>query len=533
MHWHYVCTRNELKSKQRHLFRQAQFQIVLFWVNETVYAMDNRCPHEGYPLMQGELNTEHGSLTCHWHNWKFGLKTGQALVGQDAVRIYPTEFRDQELWIDLSPPAPEELKKQRLQALQEAFGKRQYGRMARELTRMHYQGLAPEDALVAAFEWAHTRLEFGATHAQAVAADWLSLSREAQHLPYQLAPLTEALDHLALDVLGKKEFPYPEGQAAFSRPAFLAAVEAENEVESFQLLRGAWHEGLHFKDLLPDFVAMALAHYNDFGHSLIYVQKTQELLEQLDGQAEQALTLGLLRSLLYATREDLLPEFKAYGPAFKEFRAFGTQDTAPQVPKLNSVSQLLHWLVDVHQDYTAEALYQALLSANGENLLYFDETLQEQVEVKPADSAGWLSVTHALTFANAVRSLCSQYPQYWWAGLLQMAAFYGRNLRFTQRESVHEQNWQVHHASQFWQRVYAQLQDHGLSAPIFAAHWVKTALAVRAELNQTEIPLSPHTRTLLLAALNRFLQADLKQKQVQRTLYQSIELVKRDFETPS
>lgn len=34
-----------------------------------VYAVDNRCPHVGFPLAEGPV--EDGLLTCHWHHARF------------------------------------------------------------------------------------------------------------------------------------------------------------------------------------------------------------------------------------------------------------------------------------------------------------------------------------------------------------------------------------------------------------------------------------------------------------------------------
>src|SRR5262249_48271740 len=36
---------------------------------DVVHALDDRCPHQGYPLSQGCVKD--GVLTCEWHNWKF------------------------------------------------------------------------------------------------------------------------------------------------------------------------------------------------------------------------------------------------------------------------------------------------------------------------------------------------------------------------------------------------------------------------------------------------------------------------------
>ena len=39
--------------------------LAVFWHNERAYAVDNRCPHMGFPLAQGIC--EDGVLTCYWH----------------------------------------------------------------------------------------------------------------------------------------------------------------------------------------------------------------------------------------------------------------------------------------------------------------------------------------------------------------------------------------------------------------------------------------------------------------------------------
>ena len=51
-----------------------------------MHACNNRCPHEGYPLVEGALDAESCILTCHWHNWKFDLRTGANHYGGDNLR---------------------------------------------------------------------------------------------------------------------------------------------------------------------------------------------------------------------------------------------------------------------------------------------------------------------------------------------------------------------------------------------------------------------------------------------------------------
>jgi len=48
--------------------------IALFNVDGTIYAMENRCPHEGGPVGDGEFVGT--MITCPSHQWQFDVRTG-------------------------------------------------------------------------------------------------------------------------------------------------------------------------------------------------------------------------------------------------------------------------------------------------------------------------------------------------------------------------------------------------------------------------------------------------------------------------
>jgi nitrite reductase/ring-hydroxylating ferredoxin subunit len=76
--------------------------LALFAHQGRIYAVDNRCPHMGFPLDRGSVHD--GILTCHWHHARFDLATGGAFdLFADDVPAFPTEIRDGEVWVDLSP----------------------------------------------------------------------------------------------------------------------------------------------------------------------------------------------------------------------------------------------------------------------------------------------------------------------------------------------------------------------------------------------------------------------------------------------
>lgn len=75
--------------------------LALFAHGDRIYAVDNRCPHMGFPLDRGTLKD--GILTCHWHHARFDLATGgtfDQFAGD--VRAFPVEIRDDEVWVGLA-----------------------------------------------------------------------------------------------------------------------------------------------------------------------------------------------------------------------------------------------------------------------------------------------------------------------------------------------------------------------------------------------------------------------------------------------
>jgi nitrite reductase/ring-hydroxylating ferredoxin subunit len=78
--------------------------LLLVAQGERVYAVDNRCPHMGFPLHRGTACD--GILTCHWHHARFDLASGGTFdLWADDVRSFPVQVRDGDVWVDLAPRA--------------------------------------------------------------------------------------------------------------------------------------------------------------------------------------------------------------------------------------------------------------------------------------------------------------------------------------------------------------------------------------------------------------------------------------------
>ena len=80
-----------------------KYTIAIFLYDSKVYAVDNRCPHMGFPLNQGTVKD--GILTCHWHYARFDLMNGGTFdQWAGDVTSFPVEIRNRnEVWIDVSP----------------------------------------------------------------------------------------------------------------------------------------------------------------------------------------------------------------------------------------------------------------------------------------------------------------------------------------------------------------------------------------------------------------------------------------------
>jgi len=523
--WIKTTALDELKQKSRVVVRHEGRQIVLFHANDAIHACNNRCPHEGFPLSEGDLNGE-CVLTCHWHNWKFYLKDGSNLYGGDQLRVYPVEVRDDYVWIDLADPPKEEQRTHILANLREAFDDNAYDHMARELARLQHIGCNLTEGLVNAIEWSYDRMEFGWTHAYAACADWLTLHDEYEDdTPKQMACILESIAHIADDVLREKRYPFAKKAVIFREDKFLSSIEQQDHKLTIALLRGALKDGMSFDKLEPVLARAALAHYNDFGHSLIYLTKTRQLIERLGERVAQPLLLSLVRSFIFATREDQIPEFSDYQPTLENWDSAAESRVVPQMQEWRKlgISKSLALTASYAKTET-QRLYLALLGANAWSLLAFDSHQQNKTEIPISDNIGWLSFTHGITFANAVNKICSHYPDLWPAGLLQMSCICGRNASFTEPQADF-MNWRVGGANHFYQAEIEKLFDHGFDEFIISTHRLKTMLAAREESNKD---LPEDVERHLNASVNRFLNSPIKRKQVQRTVFQAMKIVARD-----
>lgn len=98
----------EIGPGQRKVVQVKGRDVVVFNVDGSFYALQNRCPHQGARLCDGLLTVavtsrEPGTydfdatrtvIRCPWHAWEFDIRTGKSWCEPDRIKVrsYKTEL---------------------------------------------------------------------------------------------------------------------------------------------------------------------------------------------------------------------------------------------------------------------------------------------------------------------------------------------------------------------------------------------------------------------------------------------------------
>jgi nitrite reductase/ring-hydroxylating ferredoxin subunit len=97
-----IGTVDELRAKGCLAGKVGAQPVCVFWSDDRAYAVDDRCPHMGFPLHRGTV--ENGLLTCHWHYARFDLESGGTLDPfADDVKAHDVELVGGEVFVVVRP----------------------------------------------------------------------------------------------------------------------------------------------------------------------------------------------------------------------------------------------------------------------------------------------------------------------------------------------------------------------------------------------------------------------------------------------
>ncbi len=80
-----------------HRFKIEGLDIALFQWDQTFYAVENLCPHLGFPLTEGVA--QDGVIICGWHGWRIRLEDGGCQGTSLSAPTFPCEVRGGDLYL--------------------------------------------------------------------------------------------------------------------------------------------------------------------------------------------------------------------------------------------------------------------------------------------------------------------------------------------------------------------------------------------------------------------------------------------------
>lgn len=419
--WYRAFPLSELRVGEGRVVREGSHHVAVFRVDDDeLYAVDNRCPHEGYPLAKGYVSD--CVVTCPWHNFKFDLRDGRCVMGDEAVRTFPLRLSNDHVEIDLTPPDPEVERARLIASLEQGLLERKLGQVARELVRLIQLGVGPDELALQAARFDAARAPWGATHVLPMAEDVAAIAERFEGVEAVL-PLMQAFDQASDSHVRraprKAADPVDPGDDPEVAGARLRELtEAERVTEAEALLRGALAKGWGRAVVEPWLFQLTADHFLDFGHALIYQVKVFDLLERVGWEHAPSLLPAHLVGIVNGTREDTLPEWLWFRDGTASLLAEADGVYAGLGRRRLDVRAFVEILVDgarddmlarleteLHEGVVLRDVVDAISIAASERLQRFDPA----IDADPTIQESWLGVTHTLTYANALRSAIERF----------------------------------------------------------------------------------------------------------------------------
>jgi nitrite reductase/ring-hydroxylating ferredoxin subunit len=280
--------------------------VAVFWNAGEPRAVDNRCPHMGFPLARGTVRD--GLLTCHWHHARFDLASGGTLdpfAGD--VRPYPTVVRDGQVFVDAGPEPDGAGRWWR--RLEQGLEDQLPLALAKSALALLAAGAPPGEVVRAG-------ARFGARYRAAGWGPGLSiLTAMANALP-ALGPeerplaLFHGLVRVAADCAGRPPrfglSPLPAAAVPLPRLRtwFREAVEVRDAEGAERVLCTAIETGTPAAVADCLFAAATDHYFLDAGHTLDFIVKALELLDHLGWEDALAVLPSLVGGLCRAERSE-------------------------------------------------------------------------------------------------------------------------------------------------------------------------------------------------------------------------------------
>ncbi len=303
----------ELQREGRLLCKVGALPVVVVWHEGGAFAIEDRCPHLGFPLHQGTV--EAGLLTCHWHHARFDLVSGCTLdPWADDAQGFDVEIEGDDVIVHVRPSGD------RVERLQQRLRDGLEQGLTLVIAKA-VQGLL--EASVPPAEIVRTGIEFGCTYradgwgaglttlvAMANVLDRLSPDDQALALVHALAFVSRdtrgraprfAIEPLRTDAL----------DVARLSDWYRRFVETRSEDASERVLATAIDAGASLSDVEGFMEAAVTDHvFIDEGHTLDFTNKAFEALGHVGANEALLVLPTLVRQTVGAQRSEEFSEWR-------------------------------------------------------------------------------------------------------------------------------------------------------------------------------------------------------------------------------
>jgi nitrite reductase/ring-hydroxylating ferredoxin subunit len=413
----------DLHERGRLAVRAGGHALALFFDGGKVHAVDNRCPHMGFPLDRGTVND--GLLTCHWHHARFDLESGGTFDQfADDARVFPTEVRDGDVWVDLSPRG--DWKEYRRGRLRDGLERNISLVMAKSVISL----LDGDEDPTTSFR---DGLLFGVRYRRGGWGQGLTMHTCMMRLLPNLNPedrpraLYHGLSAVARDSDGAPPrfilSPLPDTAADVPtlKRWFRRFVEVRDAEGAERCIVSAVRSGADHRTLADMLFSAATDHrYIDIGHPLDFTNKAFEALDLAGWEHAEPVLSSLAQGYANADRMeesnswrnpvDLVAILKA---AFEELPQV-LEDGRGQRGQWIGSEALVPVLLGDDPQAIADALLQALRGGASEVELAGDVAYAAALRIAHFHTSNefgdWDTALHTFTFANAVREGLRRVP---------------------------------------------------------------------------------------------------------------------------
>ena len=408
--------------------------IVVFVHENEVHALDNRCPHLGFPLHMGSLCD--GILTCHWHHARFDVCSGGTLdPWADDVPVHDTAVHDGIVWVNPNPRHGDQVglyKKRLLNGLEQNIGLV----IAKAIVGFIEAGV-PETEIVA------IGIEFGVKHRRQGWGSGLTiLTAMANVLPKldkqgRILALYQGMLHTARDAAGSgTRFlldPLPNTSVSEEKLVkwYRDCIEVRDTQGAERVLLTALQNGMDEKRLSAMMGSAATDHfYMNGGHTLDFHNKAFESLKYVEKKHHHYVLTSLVSMFGGASRSEELHSWKSpvnlVEPLKEIFEELSQLEVSSNQGTVND-EELLELLLGDDPLKTFNFLKDALLAGNSPVRISQIAALAAAERIvrfhTQNDFSDWNSVLHTFTHAHAVHQCLIRSADPWMVrGIFHTAA---------------------------------------------------------------------------------------------------------------